>query len=76
MSGGGNQAVDAYWTGTTVPGDAQFCYETVRSFSAIAYGGGDFGEILAISEQISERDYDSSHDAYLAAADPIAAEGG
>jgi hypothetical protein len=58
------------------PGDAQFWDETVRSFSAIASGGGDFGEILAISEQISERDYDSSHDAYLAAADPIAAEGG
>jgi alpha-beta hydrolase superfamily lysophospholipase len=56
------------------PDDAQFWYETVRSFGTIDYGGGDFGEILAISEQITEGDYGSWYDAYLAAADRIAAE--
>ncbi len=56
------------------PGNAQFWYETLRSFGQIAYGGGDFGEVVAISGHITEGDYDSWHDAYLAAADRIAAE--
>jgi alpha-beta hydrolase superfamily lysophospholipase len=56
------------------PNDAQFWYETVRSFGTIDYGGADFGEVLVISEQITERDYRSWYDAYLAAADRIAAE--
>jgi alpha-beta hydrolase superfamily lysophospholipase len=58
------------------PGDEQFWYETLRSFDHIAYGGADFGELLVISGQITEGDYDSWHDAYLAAADRIAAEAG
>jgi alpha-beta hydrolase superfamily lysophospholipase len=58
------------------PDDVQFWFETLRSFGHIAYGGADFGEILAISGQIIEGDYDSWHDAYLAAADRIAAEAG
>jgi hypothetical protein len=56
------------------PDDAEFWYETQRSFDQIAYGGGDFGEVLVISEQITEGDYGSWYDAYLAAADRIAAE--
>jgi alpha-beta hydrolase superfamily lysophospholipase len=56
------------------PTDAQFWYETQRSFGSIAYGGGDFGEVLVISEQITEGDYGSWYDAYLAAADRIATE--
>jgi hypothetical protein len=55
-------------------GDVQFWYETLRSFDHIAYGGADFGEVLAISEQITEGDYGSRYNAYLAAADRIAAE--
>jgi pimeloyl-ACP methyl ester carboxylesterase len=56
------------------PNDAEFWYETQRSFGNSAYGGGDFGEVLVISEQITEGDYGSWYDAYLAAADRIAAE--
>lgn len=56
------------------PGNESFWYETLRSFDHVAYGGADFGEVLAISERITEGDYDSWHDAYLAAADRLAAE--
>jgi hypothetical protein len=56
------------------PGNAEFCYETLRSFAHIAYGGADFGEIVTISGHITEGDYDSWYDAYLTAADRIAAE--
>ncbi|HEY1920491.1 MAG TPA: alpha/beta fold hydrolase [Streptosporangiaceae bacterium] len=56
------------------PDDVQFWYETLRSFGHIAYGGADFGEVLAISEQITAGDYDSWHDAYLSAADRLAGE--
>ncbi|MGO9162491.1 MAG: alpha/beta hydrolase family protein [Streptosporangiaceae bacterium] len=56
------------------PANAQFWFETLRSLGHIAYGGADFGEVLAISEQITEGDYDSWHDAWLAAADRLAAE--
>jgi hypothetical protein len=41
------------------PGDAEFWYETLRSFSHIAYGGADFGEVVAITGRITEGDYDS-----------------
>jgi hypothetical protein len=58
------------------PGNEQFWYETLRSFDHMAYGGADFGELLVISGQISEGDYGSWHDAYLAAADRIATEAG
>jgi hypothetical protein len=44
------------------PNDAEFWYETQRSFGQIAYGGGDFGEVLVISEQITEGDYGSWYD--------------
>ena len=43
--------------------DPEFWYETQRSFGQIAYGGGDFGEVLEISEQIAEGDYGGSYDA-------------
>jgi alpha-beta hydrolase superfamily lysophospholipase len=55
-------------------GNESFWYETLRSFDHVAYGGADFAEVLAISDRITEGDYDSWHDAYLAAADRIAAE--
>ena len=58
------------------PGNEQFWYETLprRSFDHIANGGADFGELLVISGQITEGDYVSRYDAYLAAADRIAAD--
>ena len=56
------------------PDNESFWYETLRSFDHIAYGGADFAEVLVISDRITEGDYDSWHDAYLAAADRIAAE--
>jgi len=58
------------------PDDVQFWFETLRSFGHIAYGGADFGEVLAISERITAGDYDSWHDAYLEAADRLAGEAG
>ena len=58
------------------PDDVQFWYETLRSFDHIAYGGADFGEVLAISERITAGDYDSWHDAYLSAADRLAGQAG
>ena len=58
------------------PGDEQFWYETLRSFSHIAYGGADFGEVAAITGRITEGDYDSWYDAWLAAAERLAAEAG
>jgi alpha-beta hydrolase superfamily lysophospholipase len=58
------------------PDDEQFWYETLRSFSHIAYGGADFGEVAAISERITAGDYDGWHDAWLAAADRLSAEAG
>jgi hypothetical protein len=45
------------------PDDAQFGYETQRSFGGIADGGADFGEVLVISEQITEGDQGSCYDA-------------
>ncbi|MEU5539871.1 alpha/beta fold hydrolase [Streptomyces sp. NPDC020362] len=54
------------------PGDAQFWYETLRSFGHIAYGGADFGEVVATSRRITEGDYGSWHDAWLATADRLA----
>jgi len=56
------------------PENESFWYETLRSFGAIAYGGADFAEVLVISDRITAGDCDSWHDAYLAAADRIAAE--
>ncbi|MFD9965692.1 alpha/beta hydrolase family protein [Amycolatopsis sp. NPDC058986] len=54
--------------------DAQFWFETVRLFSHAAYGGADFGEVLAAASQVKPGDYDSWHDAYLALADRLAEE--
>ena len=39
--------------------------------SHVAYGGADFGEVAAITGQITEGDYDSWHDAWLAAAERL-----
>lgn len=51
------------------PGDASFRFETLRSFNNIEYGGAGFGEDVARSGNIADGDYDSWHDAYLAASD-------
>ncbi|MFI9506489.1 alpha/beta hydrolase family protein [Nocardia sp. NPDC052566] len=56
------------------PNDHSFWYETLRSFGHIAYGGADFGEIVVTVQRITEGDYDSWHDEWLATADLVAAE--
>ncbi len=57
------------------PGDEQFWFETVRMFGADEYGGGSFGEVMAVSARIAAGDYDSWFEAWNAMADRIAAEG-
>jgi alpha-beta hydrolase superfamily lysophospholipase len=54
--------------------DPAFWYETLRSFGHIAYGGADFGEVVMTAQQITEGDYDSWHDQWLATAVRVAAE--
>jgi len=54
--------------------DAQFWYETVRLFGHAAYGGSDFGEVLAAASRVTAGDYGSWHDAYLELADRLRAE--
>ncbi|MFF3919187.1 alpha/beta hydrolase family protein [Streptomyces sp. NPDC001852] len=56
------------------PKDAQFWYETLRSFGHITYGGADFGEVVSTSVRIVEGDYGSWHDEWLATADRVSAE--
>lgn len=56
------------------PGDPQFWFETLRVFGHAAYGGSDFGEVLATADRITEGDYDGWHDAWLATAERVAAE--
>ncbi len=56
------------------PGNSQFWFETLRSFSNIAYGGADFGEVLSTSQRITEGDYGSWHDEWSATADRVSAE--
>ncbi|MGD3106152.1 alpha/beta hydrolase family protein [Streptomyces sp. YGL11-2] len=56
------------------PDDAQFWYETLRSFGHITYGGADFGEVISTSTRIVEGDYGSWHDEWLATADRVSGE--
>ncbi|WP_214324266.1 alpha/beta hydrolase family protein [Nonomuraea sediminis] len=56
--------------------DPSFWYETLRSFGHIAYGGADFGEVVTTAQRITEGDYDSWHDEWLATADRVAGEVG
>jgi pimeloyl-ACP methyl ester carboxylesterase len=56
------------------PEDPQFWFETLRLFGHAAYGGADFGEVLAAASQVTPGDYDSWHDAYRALADRLYAE--
>lgn len=56
------------------PDDAQFWFETVRMFGADEYGGGLFGEVLAVSAQIKSGDYDSWYEAWNTIADRVAKE--
>ncbi|MFB9893110.1 alpha/beta hydrolase family protein [Planobispora takensis] len=53
--------------------DVTFWYETLRSLGHIAYGGADFGEVMATAQRIVEGDYDSWHDEWRATADRVAA---
>lgn len=53
------------------PDHPTYWFETVRSMSHIAYGGADFGEVLATAEQITPGDPDSWHDAWRATADRL-----
>ncbi|MDT5008650.1 MAG: hypothetical protein QOH57_267, partial [Mycobacterium sp.] len=54
--------------------DPQFWYETLRVFGHGAYGGSEFGEVLATATQIRPGDYGSWHDAWLGTADRVADE--
>ncbi|WP_279579480.1 hypothetical protein [Fodinicola feengrottensis] len=56
------------------PHDQQFWYETLRVFGHAAYGGADFGEVVATADRIVAGDYDSWHDAWLATAERLASE--
>ncbi|ALG08414.1 alpha/beta hydrolase family protein [Kibdelosporangium phytohabitans] len=56
--------------------DETFWFETLRSFSHIAYGGADFGEVVETAIAITGGDYDSWYRAWLATADRVAAEAG
>jgi pimeloyl-ACP methyl ester carboxylesterase len=56
------------------PEDPQFWFETVRLFGHAAYGGSDFGEVLAAASTVTPGDYDSWHDAYRGLADRLYAE--
>lgn len=52
--------------------DPTFWYETLRSFGHIAYGGADFGEVVATASRIVSGDYDSWHEQWLLTADRVA----
>ena len=54
--------------------DPQFWFETLRLFGHAAYGGSDFGEVVAAASTVTPGDYDSWHDAYRALADRLYAE--
>ncbi len=54
--------------------DVQFWFETLRLFGHAAYGGSDFGEVLAAASTVKPGDYDSWHDAYRGLADRLYAE--
>ncbi|GAA5176294.1 alpha/beta fold hydrolase [Pseudonocardia eucalypti] len=54
--------------------DPQFWFETLRVFGQAAYGGSDFGEVVATAGRITPGDYDSWHDAWAAIADRLAGE--
>ncbi|MGW4519653.1 alpha/beta hydrolase family protein [Amycolatopsis sp. NPDC004378] len=56
------------------PEDPQFWFETLRLFGHSAYGGSDFGEVLAAASAVTAGDYDSWHDAYRGMADRLYAE--
>ncbi|MFD7080679.1 alpha/beta hydrolase family protein [Streptomyces sp. NPDC059918] len=56
------------------PNNIQFWYETLRSMSHIAYGGADFGEVVATGERITEGDYDSWYVEWMATADRVSGE--
>ena len=54
--------------------DPHFWFETLRVFAADEYGGGLFGEVLAIASRIKAGDYGSWFEAWSAAADTVAKE--
>jgi pimeloyl-ACP methyl ester carboxylesterase len=56
------------------PEDIQFWFETLRAFGLSAYGGSDFGEVVATVSRITSGDYDSWYDEWLATAERLAAE--
>jgi len=56
------------------PHDTTFWYETQRALGHTAYGGADIGEVLTTAQAITDGDYDSWHDEWLATADRVAVE--
>jgi alpha-beta hydrolase superfamily lysophospholipase len=51
-----------------------FWFETLRVLSHTAYGGADIGEVVTTSQAITEGDFDSWHDEWLATAERVSAE--
>ena len=54
--------------------DPSFWYEALRTLGHAAYGGADIGEVLTTCAAITEGDYDSWHDEWLATADRVSGE--
>lgn len=54
--------------------DPQFWYETLRALGHAAYGGSDFGEVVATAEKITAGDYDSWYEQWSATAERTATE--
>ncbi|MBX7467651.1 esterase FrsA [Streptomyces sp. MAG02] len=54
--------------------DPQFWYETLRALGHAAYGGSDFGEVVATAEKITAGDYDSWYEQWMATAERTEAE--
>ncbi|HTT83063.1 MAG TPA: hypothetical protein VMF67_06260 [Rhizomicrobium sp.] len=54
--------------------DSEFWFEISRLFGAAEYGGAEFGEVIAIANNIKSGDYDSWYDAHSVFADRLADE--
>ncbi|MER5810738.1 alpha/beta fold hydrolase [Streptomyces sp. NPDC002033] len=54
--------------------DPQFWYETLRAIGHAAYGGSDFGEVIATAQKITAGDYDSWYEQWSATAERTAAQ--
>lgn len=69
-----NNRREKYTARLLFPNDSEFWFETLRSFGHSAYGGSDFGEVIAIAADITESDYDSWYKAWISSADRLSEE--